>query len=203
MQRQYTGTAGRIENAQVAVFLTYAAHRGHALMDRALYLPASWIEDPARCRAAGVPEGTGFATKPALAAAMITRAVRAGTPASWVAGDEVYGGDPYLRATVRRLGLGYVMQVAANRRMPTPIGPRRVDELAANLPDTAWERRSAGKGSKGQRYSTTTPASWLTTAAGLLARSRCPRWCGSPGSAGASRRASKPRKGLSGSTSIK
>jgi SRSO17 transposase len=152
VQRQYTGTAGRIENAQVAVFLTYAASRGHALIDRALYLPASWVQDEQRCRAAGVPDGTEFATKPAFAAAMISRAVTAGAPASWVAGDEVYGGDPHLRATIRRLGLGYVMQVAANRRMPTPIGPRRVDELAANLPDTAWERRSAGKGSKGPRY---------------------------------------------------
>jgi SRSO17 transposase len=152
VQRQYTGTAGRIENAQVAVFLTYAARRGHALIDRALYLPASWTEDPARCRDAGVPEGIGFATKPTLAAAMITRAVAAGTPAAWVAGDEVYGADPHLRAAIRRLGLGYVLQVAANRRMPTPIGPRRVDELAANLPDTAWERRSAGAGSKGPRY---------------------------------------------------
>ena len=152
VQRQYSGTAGRIENAQVAVFLTYAATRGHALIDRALYMPASWIEDRQRCAAAGVPEGTGFATKPTLAAAMITRAVHAGTPASWVAGDEVYGADPTLRATIRRLGLGYVMQVAANRRMPTPAGPRRVDELATNLPEQAWERRSAGPGSKGPRY---------------------------------------------------
>jgi SRSO17 transposase len=83
---------------------------------------------------------------------MITRAVAAGTPARWVAGDEVYGADPALRATIRRHGLGYVMQVAANRRMPTPIRPRRVDELAANLPASAWERRSAGPGSKGPRY---------------------------------------------------
>ncbi len=159
VQRQYTGTAGRIENAQVAVFVTYAARRGHALIDRALYLPACWVQDEQRCRAAGVPDGVEFTTKPALAAAMITRAVAAGTPASWVAGDEVYGADPTLRATVRRLGLGYVLQVAANRRMPTPIGPRRVDELTANLPDTAWERRSAGRGSKGPRYYSW---AWLT-----------------------------------------
>jgi SRSO17 transposase len=152
VQRQYTGTAGRIENAQVAVFLTYAAPRGHALIDRALYLPQSWVDDVDRCAAAGVPTGVGFATKPALAAAMITRAVQAGAPAGWVAGDEVYSADPSLRATIRRLGHGYVLQVAANRRMPTPAGPRRVDELAANLPERAWERRSAGPGSKGPRY---------------------------------------------------
>jgi SRSO17 transposase len=152
VQRQYTGTAGRIENAQVAVFVTYAARRGHALIDRALYLPASWIADRSRCRAAGVPDDVEFATKPELATQMIEHAIAAGTPASWLAGDEVYGADPNLRARVRRLGLGYVLQVASNRRMPTPAGPRRVDELAANLPDTAWERRSAGKGSKGPRY---------------------------------------------------
>jgi SRSO17 transposase len=159
VQRQYTGTAGRIENAQVAVFLTYAGRRGHALIDRALYLPASWINDVDRCHAAGIPEDIGFATKPALAATMITRAVGAGTPASWVAGDEVYGADPRLRATIRQLGLGYVLQVAANRRMPTAIGARRVDELAANLPEQAWEHRSAGAGSKGPRYYSW---AWLT-----------------------------------------
>lgn len=150
---------GRIEKAQVAVFLTYATRRGHALIDRTLYLPQSWVEDPDRCRAAGIPEGVQFATKPALAASMITRAVTAGAPACLVAGDEVYGGDPRLRAAIRGLGLGYVLQVAANQRMPTAIGPRRVDELAANLPATAWERRSAGAGSKGPRYYSARPRS--------------------------------------------
>ncbi len=78
VQRQYTGTAGRIENSQVAVFLAYAAPRGHALIDRALYLPRSWVDDPGRCAAAGVPDTVGFATKPQLATAMITAAVAAG-----------------------------------------------------------------------------------------------------------------------------
>jgi SRSO17 transposase len=152
VQRQYTGTAGRIENAQVAVYLTYAAPRGHAFIDRALYLPKSWTSDPERCAAAGVPEDTTFATKPALAAAMITRAVQAGVPAGWVAGDEVYGADPRLRATIRSHGLGYVLQVAANRRVPTDAGPIRVDQLPALLPPWVWQKRSAGAGSKGQRY---------------------------------------------------
>src|SRR5580693_9827804 len=89
VQRQYTGTAGRIENAQVAVYLTYAGRGGHALMDRELYLPRSWTCDPARCAAAGIPAGTAFATKPALARRMIARALDAGTPASWAAADEV------------------------------------------------------------------------------------------------------------------
>ena len=152
VQRQYTGTAGRIENAQVAVYLTYAAGRGHAFIDRALYLPKSWTSDPDRCAAAGVPDDTEFATKPALAAVMVTRAVEAGVPASWVAGDEVYGADPRLRATIRSHGLGYVLQVAANRGVPTDAGPIRVDQLPALLPSWAWQKRSAGTGSKGHRY---------------------------------------------------
>ena len=152
VQRQYTGTAGRIENAQVAVYLTYAAPRGHAFIDRALYLPKSWTSDPARCAAAGIPADTEFAKKPSLAAAMITRAVDAGVPAAWVAGDEVYGADPRLRATIRGHGLGYVLQVAANRRVSTAAGPIRVDQLPALLPSWAWQRRSAGAGSKGHRF---------------------------------------------------
>jgi SRSO17 transposase len=151
VQRQYTGTAGRIENAQVSVFVTYAAARGHALIDRALYLPKSWTGDRERCQAAGVPDRVGFATKPALATAMISAAIDAGVPASWVAGDEVYGADPTLRATVRAAGLGYVLQISANRRVPTAAGPIRVDALPALLPDRAWTERSAGKGSKGNR----------------------------------------------------
>jgi SRSO17 transposase len=92
VQRQYTGTAGRIENSQVAVFLTYAGPRGHALIDRALYLPKSWCDDPERCAQAGIPsKNTIFATKPTLAKTLIDRAVAAKTPAGWVAGDEVYG----------------------------------------------------------------------------------------------------------------
>lgn len=152
VQRQYAGTAGRIENAQVAVFLTYAARRGDALIDRALYLPRSWTQDADRCAVAGIPTDTGFATKPALATAMISRAVEAVVPAAWVAGDEVYGADPQLRATARRHGLGYVLQVAANRRVPTHAGPIRVDVLAATVPDTAWQTYSADTGSKGPRY---------------------------------------------------
>jgi SRSO17 transposase len=153
VQRQYTGTAGRIENAQVAVYLTYAAPRGHALIDRALYLPRCWAEDPDRCDDAGIPETRrGFATKPTLAAALISRAVQAQVPAAWVAGDEVYGADPRLRATVRGHGLGYVLAVAANRRVPTAAGPIRVDAIPAMLPTRAWQKHSAGVGSHGYRY---------------------------------------------------
>ncbi|HEX4018791.1 MAG TPA: IS701 family transposase [Frankiaceae bacterium] len=151
VQRQYTGTAGRIENAQVAVYLTYAAPRGHALVDRALYVPKSWTGDGERRERAGIPAELEFATKPALATAMIRRAVTAGTPAAWVAGDEVYGADPRLRATVRELGLGYVMQVAANRRVRTHAGPMRVDAVAALLADQPWQTYSCGRGAKGHR----------------------------------------------------
>jgi SRSO17 transposase len=152
VQRQYSGTAGRIENSQVAVYLTYAAPRGHALIDRALYLPRSWAEDPTRCTAAGIPDGQrGFATKPTLAATLISRAVEARIPAAWVAGDEVYGADPRLRAAVRGHGLGYVMAIAANRRVPTHAGPIRVDALPTLIPTHAWQKHSAGAGAHGPR----------------------------------------------------
>ena len=152
VQRQYSGTAGRIENSQVAVYLTYAAPRGHALIDRALYLPKSWTEDPARCQDAGIPhDQSGFATKPALATTLISRAVAAKVPAAWVAGDEVYGADPRLRAAIRGHHLGYVLAIAANRRVPTHAGPVRVDALPALIPAHAWQRHSAGAGAHGPR----------------------------------------------------
>ena len=152
VQRQYSGTAGRIENAQVAVYLTYAADRGHALIDRRLYLPRCWTDDPVRCDRAGIPDDKrDFATKPTLAKALIDRAVAAQVPAAWVAGDEVYGADPRLRASVRGHGLGYVFAVAANRFVPTAAGPIRVDQLPNKLPKRAWQKHSAGAGSHGPR----------------------------------------------------
>jgi SRSO17 transposase len=152
VQRQYTGTAGRIENAQVAVYLTYAGAKGYAFIDRALYLPKSWTGDTARCAAAGVPEDVEFATKPAQATAMIARALDAGTPARWAAGDEVYGADPGLRAELVRRRIGYVLAVAKTHPVTTGIGPRQAQELAARLPKRAWQRLSAGNGAKGERF---------------------------------------------------
>jgi SRSO17 transposase len=151
VQRQYTGTAGRIENAQVAVYLTYAAPRGYALMDRALYLPKAWTNDPGRCAAAGVPDDVEFATKPTLARVMLDRVLDAGTPAAWVAGDEVYGADPNLRKAIARRGLGFVLAVAKSHRFTTGIGDRRAIDLAVRLPTSAWQRLSAGTGAKGPR----------------------------------------------------
>jgi SRSO17 transposase len=152
VQRQYTGTAGRIENAQVAVYLAYATDRGHALIDRELYLPASWTDDPQRMAAAAVPADITFATKPALATGMLIRALRAGVPAGWVAGDEVYGADPDLRAELEAQQVGYVLAIGCDRRIPTAAGPLRADELAAGLPRRAWHRLSAGPGAKGERF---------------------------------------------------
>jgi SRSO17 transposase len=133
------------------VYLVYAAEAGHAFIDRALYLPQSWTGDPFRCRAAGVPDDVGFATKPALVPQMIARALEAGAPASWVAGDEVYGGDPKLRADLHERRIGYVLAVARDHRVTTGIGVRRAVDIAVRLPARVWARRSAGTGAKGQR----------------------------------------------------
>ena len=151
VQRQYTGTAGRIENAQVAVYLAYAGRGGHAMIDRELYLPKSWTDDPARLAEAGVPDEVEFATTPALATGMIIRALAGGVPARWVTGDEVYGADPALRAELETQRVGYVLAIGCDRRVPTAAGPVRADEAAAGLPRRAWQRFSAGAGAKGQR----------------------------------------------------
>jgi SRSO17 transposase len=152
VQRQYTGTAGKIENCQVAVFLTYASAAGHALTGRELYLPASWVADPGRCRAAGIPEGTAFAAKPELARVMIARALDAGTPAAWVAADEVYGADPGLRTDLEARQIGYVLAVAKTCQVTTGAGACQAGTIAARLPRAAWQRYSAGAGAKGHRY---------------------------------------------------
>jgi SRSO17 transposase len=152
VQRQYTGTAGRTENAQVAVYLAYVAPAGHALIDRELYLPRSWIADPGRCRAAGIPEGTAFATKPALARRMLARTLDARVPAGWVTGDEVYGADPGLRSDLEKRETGYVLAVACRHTFSTGLRTFRADELARRLPRPAWQRYSAGAGAKGHRY---------------------------------------------------
>ena len=153
VQRQYTGTAGRIENAQVAVFATYATDRGHTLIDRELYLPRCWAEDPDRRAAAGVPAEVAFATKPQLATRMITRAVHSGVPVSWVAADEVYGGNTALRTELEAQQLGYVLAISCDHRVRTgAAGTARADTLVAGLPKRAWQRVSAGTGAHGQRY---------------------------------------------------
>lgn len=153
VQRQYTGTAGRIENAQVGVFLGYAAPAGYTLIDREIYLPRSWTDDPGRCAAAGVPDQVRFATKITLARRMLTRALAAGIGAAWATADEFYGGDRHLRADLQARSVGYVLAVAKSHRVTTcaPLGGQRVDQITAGLPARSWNRRSAGEGSKGWR----------------------------------------------------
>jgi len=155
VHRQYSGTAGRIENCQVGVFLAYATRRGHAFLDRELYLPAEWCADRARCRRAGIPNEVPFRTKPALARLMLARALDSGVPAAWVTGDEVYGGDRRLRMLLEQRGQPFVLAVRSNEAL-WHFGVRgtaqpRADAIAATLPADAWHVRSAGGGSKGPR----------------------------------------------------
>ncbi|MFD3377595.1 MULTISPECIES: IS701 family transposase [unclassified Streptomyces] len=152
VQRQYTGTAGRIENAQDAVYLVYAGERGHAAVDRELYIPRSWTCDPDCCRAAGLGDDTVFATNPALARTMIERFLNAGHRVDWVTGDEVYGGNPTLRSALEEYGVGYVLAVACSHEVATGAGKFRADALAAMVPKRAWQKLSAGVGAKGHRF---------------------------------------------------
>jgi SRSO17 transposase len=149
-QRQYTGTAGRAENAHVAVYLTYAAPAGSAFIDRALYLPRSWTSDPARCRAAGVPGDVVFATRPALARQMTGRALDAGAQAAWMTAGVRPG--PAAAVELARRGLGYVLAVAKSHPVTTPAGTCPASELARQLPARAWQRLPAGPGAKGPRW---------------------------------------------------
>jgi SRSO17 transposase len=150
--RQYTGTAGRIENAQVGVFLAYVTPDGsRALIDRELYLPEKWTGDRDRCRAAGIGDDVAFATKPELARKMIERAVRAGVRFGWAAGDEVYGGNPKLRQWLEGQEIPYVMAVACSEMITVAAGPRRAAGLAALVPRAGWQRLSCADGSKGPR----------------------------------------------------
>ena len=147
-QRQYTGTAGRTENARSRSTWRMPPRPGARLSTGPCTCP-SWTSGPARCRAAGVPADTAFATKPALAREMITRALDAGAPAAWVTADEVYGQDPGLRAELARRGLGYVLAVAKSCPVATAIGTCQAAGLARRLPARAWQRRPAGPGAKG------------------------------------------------------
>jgi SRSO17 transposase len=150
--RQYTGTAGRVENAQVGVFLAYAAPDGaRALIDRELYLPKSWAEDRDRCAQAGVGDDITFETKPRLARRMLERAIAAGVPFAWFTADEVYGQNPKLRSWLDEQHISYVMAVPCSEQVTTAAGSGRADELAALVPDSGWQRLSCGDGSKGPR----------------------------------------------------
>ena len=155
VQRQYSGTAGKVENCQIGVFLAYGSRRGRAFLDRELYLPQVWAEDGERRHEAGVPEGTVFRTKGQLARVMIARAVAAAVPFGWVAGDTVYGNDGKLRRWLEGQGISYVLAVKNNETLgvgtESGLAPVAARRLAQQIPDDQWERLSAGEGSKGPR----------------------------------------------------
>ena len=150
--RQYSGTAGRIENCQIGVFLGYASQRGHALIDRRLYLPKDWIEDGERRKAAGIPDDVEFATKPKIGIAMVKAALNAGVPCAWVLGDAVYGSDKTLRVMLERHDKPYVLAIRGNERlMMGDFRTHTAEDLAAGLAMDQWRRLPAGQGSKGPR----------------------------------------------------
>lgn len=174
--RQYSGTAGKVDNCQVAVLLGYRSPLGYGLLDKRLYLPQSWFDDPARLQQAQVPAGVRFQTKPALAAQMLAHAAQQGLPLRWVTGDEVYGNDPKFRQGVTDRGWGYVLAVSASTllwtycpQLDSPVGPAgrrgrpqtrarlvsgqpprmRADQIIAALPTPAWQRVVVAQGDKG------------------------------------------------------
>ncbi len=155
VQRQYTGSAGKITNCQIGVFAAYVSRRGHAFIDRALYLPKSWTDDAARLRQAAVPQDIGFATKPHLASRMIARAIAASAPFRWVAADSVYGVGEIEQA-LRRAGKGYVLGVDCAHRFHSWDKPRVVGgtcaDIAKTLKATDWRRLASGAGTKGPRW---------------------------------------------------
>lgn len=151
VQRQYSGTAGRIENCQIGVFLALVGSRGRALVDRELYLPESWCRDRARCDAAGVPEEATFATKPQLAQQMLKRAFEAGRQPAFVLADEVYGNDTKFRRFLESCAQAYVLAVSCRQRLWVDFRQKRVDEIARSTPAQAWQRLSVGEGAKGPR----------------------------------------------------
>ncbi|WP_443093789.1 IS701 family transposase [Nocardia uniformis] len=154
VQRQYSGTAGRVENCQLGVFLAYAGRSGRALIDRELYLPESWIADRDRCADAGIPEyrwEQGVLTKSRLAEAMVDRALAAGVVAGWLAADSAYGRDGKFRAFLEARRMSYVVEVPIKQTVPDTDGRRRVDTLIGRAPGEAWRRVSCGPGVRGER----------------------------------------------------
>ena len=149
--RQYSGTAGRVENCQIGVFLAYVTDRGHTLVDRELYLPKDWLEDPKRCRQAGIPREVRFQTKPELARVMFQRAFDAGLRPAWVVGDEVYGRDGELRRFLESHSQPYVLAVASNTYAWRGEAHVTAGEVLEEVKRPEWTRLSAGAGAKGPR----------------------------------------------------
>lgn len=151
VKRQYSGTAGRIENCQIGVFLGYVGESGYALLDRELYLPQDWSADAARRATAKVPEEIEFATKAELARRMLARAFAADVPCAWVTGDSIYGGDRRLRLWLEERSHWFVLGTAKNEALWGGFQQQRADVWASTIPDDAWCRLSCGDGAKGPR----------------------------------------------------
>jgi len=147
VQRQYTGTLGKICNCQLGVFLSYASSKGHTPIDRRLYMPEVWMDDKARCSEAGVPEDLKFQTKPELALEMIQEATAAGMPYKWVTGDCGYGDSRAIRKWLEENGKCYVLNISRKEY----IEKSNVGVLLSNLPSDGWFEASCGDGSKGAR----------------------------------------------------
>jgi SRSO17 transposase len=151
--RQYSGTAGRIENCQIGVFLGYASPKGHALIDRRLYLPKDWAEDAERRKKVHVPDEVAFATKPKIGIAMVEAALDAGVPCAWVLGDSVYGCDKSLRVMLESREKPYVLAVRSDEKLTidTSFKTRTAQDIATSIKANDWRRLPAGQGSKGPR----------------------------------------------------
>jgi SRSO17 transposase len=149
--RQYSGTAGRVENCQIGVFLTYASSKGHSPIDRRLYMPESWMEDPERCAGAKVPETLEFQTKPQMALEMIQSATAAGVPYQWVTGDSVYGDYGAIRLWLEQNEKCYVMSVSSKAYFWQGINHIRVSDFLKGIPEDEWFICSCGNGTKGER----------------------------------------------------
>jgi SRSO17 transposase len=163
--RQYSGTAGRVDNCQIGVFLTYASPQGHLLLDRELYLPKEWTNDESRCKRAGIPAERTFATKPQLAQQMLKRAFDAGVPAAWVTGDSVYGDNRSLRLWLEEDHHAHVLAVSGKEYVWRAGRQQQVKTILAALGAEGWCRLSAGDGAKGPRWY---DWCWLPLAAPLL-----------------------------------
>ena len=169
--RQYSGTAGRIENCQIGVFLTYVSSLGHTLLDRELYLPKEWMQDRARCQRAGIPAGRRFATKPRLARQMLERVFAAGVSCSWITGDSIYGDDRSLRIWLEEQERAYVLGVSGKEYVWIGWQQYQVKTLLAQLPAQGWVRLSAGDGAKGPRW-----YDWLRLPIGSALQEPGRRW---------------------------
>ncbi len=152
VKRQYSGTAGRVENCQIGVFLAYATASGSALIDGQLYLPKDWLEDTDRCKLAGIPEKTKFATKPELARQMIQKAIDEQVSFKWVTGDSIYGGDRKLRRWLEEQEISFVLAVPKNEPLwHAGFKQLPASEIARQVGPKDWQRLSAGEGAKGPR----------------------------------------------------